>query len=258
MQASRYLVSNRTTIIANEAGQLTEYKNVYQRNLSVYKGIDNVLEFRLKNPDQKPIDTSGITPVFVAFDENKQQIIKHDGEVLDDGSTQTRGLFKVTINENDLLNVKEQFLSYSIYYVDSQGQKILTYANEWYDAVGTIQVKGDALPGPVATLSVETFIEDNGAWYSEAIDAQPAINGNEALHTAVVYTNDFSGNLVVQATLDNQIIGQQNVVWTDVASITMFNSTVPVPINFTGVFSYLRFKTTSNPSNKITKILVRN
>ena len=217
-----------------------------------------MLEFRLKNPDQKPIDTTTITPTFIAFDENNNQIIQHDGVVLDDGSTQTRGLFKVTITENDLLNVKQQYLSYVIYFTDADGNKVLTYANEWSDAVGTIYVSGQALPGPSATLSIETFTEDNSAWYSETVDAQPAINGNDALHTAVIYPNDFSGNVTVQATLDNQVIGVQNVDWTDVATVTMFNETTPQPVNFYGVFSYIRFKTTSNPSEKISKILVRN
>jgi hypothetical protein len=78
MLTSRYLVPNQTTIIANEAGFITEYRPVYQRNLTVYKGIDNVLEFRLKNGDQKPIDVAGKTPKFVAFDENKKLIIEHE------------------------------------------------------------------------------------------------------------------------------------------------------------------------------------
>jgi hypothetical protein len=259
MQTSRYLVKNRVTIVTNEAGHITEYKPVYSRNINVYKGIDNVLEFRLKNPDQKPIDTTTVTPKFMLFDENRQQVIPTiDGVVLDDGSTQTRGLFKVTIPENELLNLQQQYLSYTIYLENADGTKTLTYANEWTEASGIIYLSSDAFPGPAATLSVEQFTQNDTVWYSETLDAQPEINGNTALHTAVIYPNDFSGNVTVQATLDNQIIGNQNVNWTDVATVTMFNETTPQPVNFYGVFSHLRFKTTSNPANKISKILVRN
>ena len=45
MQTLRYLVSNRIDVLANEAGHITEYRPMYSRNLQVYKGIDNVLEF---------------------------------------------------------------------------------------------------------------------------------------------------------------------------------------------------------------------
>ena len=65
----RYLVNNQITIIANEAGLITEYRPMYQRNIQVYRNIDNVLQFRLLNSDQKPLDVSVYTPKFVAFDE---------------------------------------------------------------------------------------------------------------------------------------------------------------------------------------------
>ena len=58
MQIQRYLLKNRITAVINEQGIATEYKPVYQRNVTVYKGIDNKLQFKLINQDQKPIDTS--------------------------------------------------------------------------------------------------------------------------------------------------------------------------------------------------------
>ena len=42
-----------------------------------------------------------------------------------------------------------------------------------------------------------------------------AINGNEALHTAAVYTSSYIGDVVVQATLDNQVTGSTQ--WADIA-----------------------------------------
>ena len=48
----RYLVSNRITIVVNETGFVTEYRPVYNRQLQVYKGIDNKIEFRVLNADQ--------------------------------------------------------------------------------------------------------------------------------------------------------------------------------------------------------------
>ena len=39
----RYLCNNTTTVIADMAGFITEYRPVYSKQLQVYKGIDNVL-----------------------------------------------------------------------------------------------------------------------------------------------------------------------------------------------------------------------
>ena len=260
MQTLRYLVSNRIDVLANEAGHITEYRPMYSRNLQVYKGIDNVLEFKLINPDQKPLDVDRYTPKFVAFDENKQMIIERDGVNLQEGDSTAytkKGLFSVTITENDLLNVKDQYLSYNIYLVDFDETKVQTYANEWFDSAGVIKVSSSAFPGPSSSYNIGNFLEDDSVWYSEALDAQPGINGNEALHTAVVYTNNYVGDVVVQATLENQITGSTS--WADVSTVSFTGAeTKPKPINFNGVFTYLRIKATANPANTITKILVRN
>ena len=260
MQNSRYLVSNRINILANEAGHITEYRPVYQRQINVYKGIDNVLEFKLLNADQKPVDVDRYTPKFVAFDENQNMIIEHDGvnlQVGDSTSYANKGLFKIIISENDLLNVKDQFLSYNVYLVDYDGTNVITYADEAFGMNGVIKVNSNAFPGPATARSINSFLEDNGAWNSEPTDAQPGINGNEALHTAVVYTDGYVGNVIVQVTLDNQIVDGTD--WADVNTLVFDGTeTEPTAVNFNGVFSFVRFQASANPAEKITKVLVRN
>jgi|TARA_X000000950_G_C13915508_1_gene660820 hypothetical protein len=256
----RYLLNNRTSIIANDSGFITEYRPVYQNQLQIYKGIDNVLQFRLLNADQKPIDTSDYTPKFQAFDENKKLIISHDGVNLDDGSSQSRGLFTVTVTESDLLNVLDQYLSYSIHLVDANGKKKVSYTDTHFNNSGTINISSSAFPGPNPTYSVTSFTqvtENTPYWVTESLDAEPGINGNEALHTITVYTDNYIGDVIVQGTLDNQIADNTN--WADITSLSFTGSeTEPVPANFNGVFTNLRFKASVDPASKISKILVRN
>ena len=256
----RYLVNNTTIVVANMAGFITEYRPVYSKQLQLYKGIDNVLEFRLLNADQKSVDITSYTPKFVAFDETGQMILEKDCTILDDGSTVARGKFSVTVTENELLNVKQQYLSYNVYMQETDGDKVLTYSHSNFDNDATIYVNARTFPGPRASYEVATFSQEGvgvDTWYSETVDAQPAINGNEALHTEAVYTSAYSGDIVVQATLDNQVT--ESTQWADVATLTLSGTeTTPAPINFNGVFSHLRFKADANPADKITKILVRN
>lgn len=258
----RYLVNNRINIVANEAGNIiTEYRPVYQRQIKVYRGIDNVLSFRLLNADQKPIDTSLYTPKFVAFDENKTMVIEHDATVLDDGSTSTRGLFTVTITENDLLNLKQQYISYNIYLVDANGNKKITYVDSHFDNNGTIFVDGMSFPGPKEPQEIVTFTQsgvDSTVYYSESVTAEPAINGNEALHTAAIYTTGYVGDITLEATLDNQIVFSGNS-WVDIDTVTLTgDETAPTVINFNGIFNFIRFRSSEVPTGLITKILVKN
>ena len=270
----RYLVSNRTFIISDEAGQVTEFDPVYKRQLVVYRGIDNVLEFQLLNSDQKPIDLNqfslqnsddAATVFFTAFDENQRQIIQREGEIVaGDDSAVNRGLFTVTITGNDLLNVKSQYLSYTVILQDSHGRQRITYTDTGFGQKGTILVSTDAFPGPAKTYSVTNFIpydsdEQNEEWYSEWITAEPALNGNAALHTIAIYSDGYAGDIVVQGTLENIVDDNAEAVsWVDIDTVSFdgYSELEPVPVNFNGVFSFLRFKATANPVD-ITKILVR-
>jgi hypothetical protein len=253
----RYLVKNRIDIVADLAGFVTEYRPVYKRHTLVYKGIDNVLEFRLLNADQKPINTQGYTPKFVAYDMNKTKIIEHDGTVLDDGSSATKGLFTVTITENDLLNIASEYLTYTVYLVDDDDDsRILTYTDTHFGADSVIRVSGTAFPDPKASKTVTSFTDTGGIYVSSIIDADPGINSNEGLHTVAVYSNSFEGTINIEVTLENQVTGTTD--WASVGSLVFTgDETEPTPFNFTGVFNFLRFTTEDNPSS-ISKILVRN
>lgn len=256
----RYLVNNRINIIANVAGFVTEYRPVYQRQLQVYKGIDNVLQFRLLNADQKPIDVSAYTPKFVAFDENRNLLIERNCTLVPgDDSAAIRGLFTVSITENDLLNVKDQFLHYNIYLVDTNGAKSLTYADSHFGNDSVIKVSSEAFPAPILSkelVFLSSQVSDS-YWVTSAEEASPGVNGNEALHTVVIYSTGYVGTITIQATLDAQI--EVGTDWADIATITFDGSeTSPVPSNFNGVFNHIRLKASANPADKITKILIRN
>jgi hypothetical protein len=254
----RYLPKNKTILVADLAGFITEYRPVYQKTLQVYKGINNTLDFRLLNADQKPISLDNYDIVFVAFDENKLKVLEYttNSNIVKDSVIS--GGFTVTINENDLLNIKLQYLSYSIYLVDSNNNNVLTYSDAHFGNNGIIKILDEAMPGPADTYSVTTFIQNSpeSIWYSETLDAQPSINGNSALHTAVIYSDSYVGDIDVQATLDNQVT--MNTPWANIATVSLNNETQPVSINFNGVFSHIRFKANASPTNTITKILVRN
>ena len=248
----RYLVTNRINIVADVAGFVTEYRPVYTRQIQLYKGVDNVVEFRVLNADQKPIDISSYTPKVYAFDENKTLVIEKEGIV-----SATKGVFSVTITENDLLNLKQQYLGYNVL-LHTTDSKTLTYSHSNFDNDATMFINARTMPGPLATHSVTSFTEiETDVWASDVITAEPGINGNEALHTAAFYTDAFAGDLVIQGTLDDQI--SDNMNWADIDTITFSGSeTEPTPVNFNGVFSHLRFKVTTDPSSTITQILVRN
>ena len=258
----RYLVKNRINLVSSETGFVVEYRPVYTRQLKIYRGIDNRIQFRLLNADQKPVQVLG-TPVFVAFDENNNKVLQYFAEVIDDGSTRdTRGMFEVVITENDLLSIGQQYLHYNVYIEEDIDHRTLTYANRNFDGSNTIFVDGKSFPGPKKSLVVDSFYPVGDLWIAgntaaDSIFANPGLNGLDALHTIAVYSNQYQGNIKVQATLENQISGVNN--WFDVVELDLDGTeTEPVVKNFNGVYRYLRFVFDNDPNNSVEKILVRN
>jgi len=255
----RYLVKNRTLVISNEVSFLTEYQQVYQRELQVYRGIDNVLEFQVLNADQKPVPLTGKQLVFVAFDEKKQKIIEHLATIL----IANKGLASVTVTENDILNVKQQYLHYNLYVINEDDSRSLTYTDEHFNANAIIYISSQAYPGPRGPIVIDQFFAPTGGnstlYTSEPVSAEPGINGNEAIHTAAIYTNGYVGDVIFEATLENQLDGENQVEWTEIVRVTYTGfEESPTPVNFTGVLSYVRVLTTSDPNETIEKILIRN
>jgi len=256
---SRYLVKNNITVIANDAGFITEYRPVYNRQIQLYRGIENKLDFRILNADQKPVDISNYTVHFKMFDENKTLIVDVPGTILDDGSTVTRGMIVVTISASDLLSIKDQYVTYTLLVHDETNGTRLTYSDTNFGAAGIAKVRSDAMPGVMPSRSVTSFFTSGDEWISNAFDAEPAKNGNTALHTAALYTNGYIGTVDIECSLNNALDDSETVRWSRVAQLTFDGTeTEPVPVNYYGVFNYTRFRTSANPADTITKILVRN
>ena len=256
----KYLLNNSVSLTANLAGQITEYRAVYQRNINVARGIDNTIQFNVLNADQKPVSIlNTYTPKFQLYDENNRLIVERDGTIIETGTPSKVGHFTITIAESDLLNIKSQYLHYTVYLQnDSTNAKTILHSGTNFENKGTIFVSSEEFPGPLDSYSVTRFTETNaasGIFISETVTAQPAINGNSALHTVTYYLNQAVGTIVVQGTLDNQ--PNSNTFWSDINTFTAASLDTIKYINFNGVFNHLRFKHTLS-SGSITKILVRN
>ena len=98
-QVSRYLLSNHTVVVLDDTGNLTEYSKVYQRNLKIAKGIDNVITFEVKNHDQKPVSIlNTYTPYVEVFTEDNVLLKKYIGTIKETTTPSYKGQFTITIS----------------------------------------------------------------------------------------------------------------------------------------------------------------
>lgn len=253
---SRYLVSNHIVVVLDDfVGKPVEYRKVYQRNITVARGIDNTITFEVKNSDHKPVSIlNTYIPYVEVFTEDDVLLKTYTGTIKETSTPNYKGQFTITITDGDTLNTDGQYLKYTVYLKKSSDQThTLTYADSQFGISGTIDLTGYAFPGPKDSKVVQTFINN----ISEAIDAEPQINSNEGLHTAVFYTTSYEGSLEIQGTLDSSTNTNS---WFNIETFSVVNPTQPVYKNFNGVFKQIRFKVDPAVGNSgtIDKILVRN
>ena len=95
---SRYLVSNKTDVVLDGSGNLTEYRKVYQRKLKIAKGIDNIITFEVKNHDQKPVSILNVyTPYVEVFTEDNVLLKRYVGTIKETTTPSFKGQFTINI-----------------------------------------------------------------------------------------------------------------------------------------------------------------
>mgnify|MGYP000502914501 CR=1 FL=1 len=148
---SSYLYPNRVSVHASLEESPTEWRIVYQRNVKIYQGLDNTIEFDFKNAQQRRIDISALTLRCIILDQEGRQLT-----VLPVTSTAIKGIGTLTIPKivGDIL--KPQFLSYSLY-IDDNGVKTPIYADTQFGMQGKMELVGGVFPHLVTTLDFTEF-----------------------------------------------------------------------------------------------------
>ena len=261
---SRYLLSQ--LVIANVSGFHGRNSKVYDRRLTLHRGVSNPVSFTFKNEDQKAQDITAKTYEFNMIDsESKKAVITKTLTILDDGSTvSTKGDASCTITEGDLLPLDAKFYNFSVREVKSDNSREITYADTGYAAAGTVELLDGAYPEFLPSTNVSTFTTGGPlAYVSGNIDARPGINNNKALHTIAVYTKNFSGALRVQATMSASPSDADffDITMEDAGAPanSFTDSTTVTNFNFTGVYHSVRFAWGNDTGNTgvIDKILYR-
>jgi len=202
-----YLYPNRVILIADLAGFTVENKIVYARTIKIYNGVDNVIQFDIQNADQKRIDLSTLSNIELnLMDMSGNELAESPYTVT---PTAITGIATVTIPSEDLIDLSDQNLKYSVT-ATSGNNTIMLYCDSRFGAVGTIQLIGNAMPTIKDSVVYDRFsgeINFNG----DVINHTSAISAKfyEAVATEFmdfeIKMTDYIGDVYLEATKDSTI-----------------------------------------------------
>lgn len=251
---SLYLYPNKIDLFTSSLASWTteRYRQVYNRNLKIFRSVDNRVDLQIKNSDQKPISTTGATLVFNLLSREGQDLVwSKDCEEVDSA----RGRYRIHLTSDELIDLESGFYNYSFVQetrtdIDSTNHKVIKrtplYTDSQYDVIGTLEIQGDVLGEVQDSLVVNKFSYTNPFtvgettvpyYVSSIIDAQPNINIPQSLHTLVFYSSDYEGTVTIQGSIREDAAPS---IWTN---ITTFQITEPVMYkNITGKYRWFRIK----------------
>lgn len=242
-----YLYSNKLDVILDlDTAARGINQIMYQRDLTIQKGLKNLVKFQFKNSDQKRIHIASTqTLIFSMFDAtNKQLMIEKRLEILDNNTTSTRGLTLLTLTESDTINLENGQYRYSIKNLQSDGSYTPAYTDTYYGISGNLTLLSDIEPHVKPSQEIAAFQKSFNATTmkyehkSGNVYAYPEFQDNTALHTVALYLTAYKGTVYIQGTLDNSPNSFGN--YDTLITKTYDGFTGVDPINFQGMFTYIR------------------
>ena len=269
-----YLYVNKLDIFTTptDTWSTERYRRVYNRNLKIFRGVDNRIDIQVRNNDQKASNIVGSTLVFnLVSQDTKHLVLQKDFTAMDLAT----GKVTVILTAEELLDLDVGFYNYSIIKevrttVDSTDytvtSKMPLYMDSQYDTVGTLEITGDVYGDVSTSVNVSTFnytnpftqgaVEPFPFYTSEIIDARPNTSPAYPIHTFQFYTTNYTGTVEIQASLDTQGATPRETKWATVATVDLLTERYK---NVTGKYNWFRIKhiPALNNTGTVDKILYR-
>jgi len=269
-----YLYVNKLDVFTTptDTWSTERYRRVYNRNLKIFRGVDNRIDIQVRNNDQKASNIVGSTLVFnLISQDTKDLVLQKDFTAMELAT----GKVTVILTSVELLDLDMGFYNYSIVKevrstVDSTdytvASKMPLYMDSQYDTVGTLEITGDVYGGVADSVIVDTFnytnpftqgaVEPFPFYTSALIDARPNTSPAYPIHTFQFYTTNYTGTVEIQASLDAQGATPRDTKFSTVATVDLANEKYK---NVTGKYNWFRVKhiPATNNTGTVDKILYR-
>lgn len=255
---SSYLYPNRVQLLADLAGFPVEFTNVYQRTVKIYKGIDNVIEFDIKNADQKRIDLSTLTNIRLnVMDSSGKGLPNSPYTVTPLDQTTLKGIAKVTVPSADLTSIDHQFLSYSVTALKGTDPVIL-YGDTRFGALGSLELVSSIVPVVRAprvfdTFTAEVDLSGHPTYHSSAIPVTFYESTKTTTQSVAVTLSGFTGSIWIEGTKNSTLNTEAWKGATTIVSQTYDNYTgtwAPAAITLND-YQYIRVSYTTPVANGV-------
>lgn len=200
---SFYLLPNRIKVTTDVAGFNTELRQVYQRKIKLYKGIDNTIEFEVRNSDNRKDNVVGYEVVAKFFDNDRKNVFTITGTAL----AGKPGLMAITVPTDTIAMLDPQLLSMAVFLRNGNEERML-YSDADFNLALTVELANgyNEVAEFIEELTVFSWQFDRKRFVSEIGNFGTKINDDYSTAPqramSVSYQGDYEDIIEVYATSD--------------------------------------------------------
>lgn len=247
-------------------------------NTKVYKGVNNTIDFIIRNNDRKAVRIVGYTLIAQIRPINSVTNAKSPPDILLEKELvivdETKGKAKLILTPGEIENWSQGSYRYTIKTINQDNEAELLYTDvnkETWNSFELLEGMASSLVPPVS-IDGNKFTETPVGWDWQTKMATGALPGDaqeqrpSGTHTVVVYTNKWKGQFWIEGSLANEAPNPNE--WfkipigkgTDYFEFVDDAKTTPTLFNFTMNLYWIRFVYQPAVQNKgkFTKILYKN
>jgi hypothetical protein len=247
---------------------------VNRTDFNIFKHIDNDVEFVIHDWDNKVVNLTNYVVKIYIVDYEQQVLMPLANNILAP-VVATQGHCRLTLHRHDTINWPVGYYSFSITMTDITNKETPVFVDRSRQISGFFEIFEGPLPQPVQPIVIPSDLftlqspymdETVSTWkVAEQFPGSAQTDNRYGNHAIAVYTDNFTGSLRVQASLENNVPNDE-AQWFDV---TLNNghvhahfdfSTGVTGFTFKGNYMWLRFIQYLPTLNEgeITQIILKN
>lgn len=223
------------------------YQTVYAKNLKLHKGVDNRLQFRFLDQEQKPVNIADSEITCRLISSNGNTLLLEKALVMDSSlSFPVRGLAELVVTAGELDNVDTQYCYYTLQ-IPSDAYDVPVFVDSQAGGRGKIEIVDSILPNFEPSIELSMRPRNNIDFYYSDVYFTKEVS----YHTLQLSLTDFTG------TVDIEGLDDTDVAYT-LDTLTYSSFTGSDTVNVTTLLPKIRLKFNSTVDPDTTdKVLVR-
>jgi len=231
------------------------------QRITWFKGVDNLLDLTITGADRRPVSLLRRELTITMWDRETGATIFRRRAM---PTVAENGQARITVYARDLMTLGSGIYSVGATIVNEDGLELALTWNRAMQGAFDVEVMDAPVPTSRSSNTITDWTPSNGLFISSAFNGPVYYKKETSLFTVGVYATNYTGTLIVQGTMDENVTG--STLWANlkpqdysVSTLDLRGFTGIDPYNYYGGVRWVRVIKSDSPSNAgtLNKVIIR-